>query len=80
MLSDIVISALSKTCRLYFIECPNSTYLGYLGNNSFCMDVMPSTSCENMVAGCHAIYGQDSMLLQITTYDTLQDTITALNL
>ena len=65
---------------LTILECPNETYLAYDGRESVCIDVMPAASCADMEEGCHALYGEGSMLLQITSYGIIRDAITALEL
>ena len=62
------------------LECPDETYLAFDGRESVCIDLMPRADCINMEAGCHAVYGTNSMLLQITSYGIIIDAIKALEM
>ena len=64
---------------LSYLDCPANTWLAYNGNESVCMDLMPSTSCALHEANCDAIYGPASTLLQITTYGMLKDALYAMD-
>ena len=67
---------------MYFIfsVCPPNRYLAYNGSDSVCMDVMSPADCSDMLAGCHSIYGVDSILLRISSYGVLWDAIEALKM
>ena len=64
---------------LFLIDCPTGTYLAYNGGDSFCFDIRLTAACADMNSLCKTLYGENSTLLNLPSYDVIEDLLNAVD-